>query len=69
MMTLKSIFDRVVSSIGFVVNVVPDWFWCVTMGNCMLSEITLENLQSKRKIFWFLVSLGLTFTLLCHWFE
>lgn len=60
MMTIKSLFDSAVSWVSFVVNVLPDWFWCVTLGDCMLDSITIEQLQAKRKIFWFLVSIGVT---------
>ena len=59
MPALKTVYDTVLFWTSFVINTVPDWFWCVTMGDCMLGSITFEQLQAKRKIFWFLVCVGL----------
>lgn len=53
-----NVVNKIRLGISFVVNSIPDILYCVCCRGCC-KEITICELQAKRKAFWFLAFVAL----------
>lgn len=55
---MVNVVSKIRSGVSFFVNSVPDIIYCMFCNGCC-KEITLCELQAKRKAFWFLAFVAL----------